>query len=65
MAEKFLVLWASGTWYVGWPDRGQPIESRDWLEEWLAARGASMADLTFGAKHPGEPFFVDDFGPLS
>jgi hypothetical protein len=64
-APRFLVQRVDGTWYIGWPDRGQLIENRDWLEQWLAGHGASTADLDFGAEPHAERQFVDEFGPLT
>jgi hypothetical protein len=62
---RLLVQRVGGIWYVGWPDGGQPIENRDWLDHWLAARGASVADLDFGEDPAAEQTFIDEFGPLT
>lgn len=61
---RFLVQFVDRTWYIGWPDKGEPIESRAWLEQWLGARGASLLDVEFGSSE-AEQQFVEEFGPLT
>jgi hypothetical protein len=63
-SPRFLVQCLEGTWYIGWPEPGQPIESREWLQDWLGARGASRGDLDFGSDPDAALQFIQEFGPL-
>ncbi|MFL6098409.1 MAG: flagellar FlbD family protein [Actinomycetales bacterium] len=60
---SYLLMSVSGSWYIGWPNSGEPIQSRPWLDRWLAARGASIADLDFETPQAAKQF-EHDFGPL-
>jgi len=61
-AGSHLVMGVGGSWYIGWPDRGEPIQDRAWLDQWLAARDASIADLIFESTQ-AKAAFEQEFGP--
>jgi hypothetical protein len=60
---RYLVLLVSDVWYIGWPGPGQPIQSRPWLDRWLAEREASPADVDFESAEL-KAQFIRQFGPL-
>lgn len=60
---RFLVLLVSDVWYIGWPGPGEPIQSRAWLDRWLAERAASSADLDFDSAGL-KAQFMRQFGPV-
>lgn len=61
-AGSYLVVGVGGHWYIGWPDRGEQIPDRAWLDQWLGAREAFTADLIFESTQ-AKTEFEQDFGP--
>jgi len=60
--ESYLVMGVGGRWYIGWPDHGEQIQNRAWLDQWLAARDASTANLIFESTQ-AKTEFEQAFGP--
>ncbi len=62
---SLVVTWVGGSWFVDGPNgREQLLGGGRWLDEWLAAHGASRRDLEISGGRALRERFVNDFGPL-